>query len=283
MNENFRVKGFRDAGDLYNHLSYKGILKGSNRDSILGEEGYTSEFYNKWKDSVYAQMLQGEITLRLLGEYRVHQDSVTLLKVTCEDGLQGIIDIELNTIIPLKYCAIKIIELDNDNVIFITDEIDEDGQQVLHSLYTLDGPIIEGCLEITPTFAENIEYEPEEKDCFVGDMTFSMQKKKRCNQILLKKRYSVFENKIIRNLVENAEDCEMDTVYDYAGEAQLSLYSSLQYSSWRAKKKAETNVDVEVVIDTALLKQRGKFRDRYMSEHKLFPFYFSEQYFKEEK
>ena len=63
-------------------------------------------------------MLQGEITLKLLGEYRVHQDSVTLLKVTCEDGLQGIIDVEFNTIVPLKYCAIKMTEL-RDNVMFI--------------------------------------------------------------------------------------------------------------------------------------------------------------------
>jgi len=115
-------------------------------------------------------------------------------------------------------------------------------------------------------------------------MTFSMQKKKICNQVLLKKRYSVFENKIIRNLVENADpDCEMDTVYDYEENAQYSLYSSLQYSCYRSKKKAITDVDIELVIDTDLLeKDKDAFVNRYSSEHKLFPFYFSNQIFEED-
>jgi len=168
------------------------------------------------------------------------------------------------------------------NVMFITDKID--GEQVLHSLYTLDGCIIENAIEITPAFAEMIEYDDENEDGFVGDMTFSMQKKKICNQVLLKKRYSVFENKIIRNLVENADpECEMDTVYDYKEEAQKSLYSSLQYSCYRSKKKAITDVDIELVIDTDLLeKDKDAFVNRYSSEHKLFPFYFSNQIFEED-
>lgn len=283
MNENFRVKGFLDPGDLYNHLSYKKILKGYDRDAISGEEGYTSEFYNKFKNSVYGQLMYGPIKFTLLGEYRVHQDSVVLLKVMREDGLQGIVDIQLNTIIPLKYCAIKMIELDSENVLFITDKIEE--EQLLHSLYTLDGCIIENATEITPTFTETIEYDAEDKTGFVGDMTFSMQKKKRVNQVLLNKRYSIFENKIIRNLVENADaECENDTIYDYQEESHKSLYSSLQYASYRTKKKSETKVDVEVVIDVELLKKgKGAFVNRYSSEHKLFPFYFSNQIFKEEK
>ena len=43
------IKGISDAGDLYNYLSYNGIIKGMEREFISGEEGYTSHYYQKFK------------------------------------------------------------------------------------------------------------------------------------------------------------------------------------------------------------------------------------------
>ena len=291
--DKIKIKGISDAGDLYNYLSYNGIIKGMEREFISGEEGYTSRYYQKFKNSFYGRFLNGFIQLELLGEYNIYNKRTILLKATCADGNQGIVDLKgFKTIVPLKYCAINMIGIGDDKVVFITDRIDEKEHMVLKSMYSIEGKcVIEDCIEIVPAYVENIKYEIENRKTSVAEMTFALQKEKVCDELLLKKRFSIFTNPIIKNLVEEAEDCEMDVIYQ--DNTHFSLYETLKYSAYRTKKKnealkekidkkekEETNVDVEVVIKTELLKKENEaFVEKYLPEHRVFKYFFDNEIF----
>lgn len=261
-----------DRIDLYNRLSANAIIKYATPYVRTEEDILYNNDYKNFKNSFWGKLASEGITVTLL------ETANTELLLAKTETESGILSSSFETIIPIKYAYIDIIDLDFRTSIAICHH-NHNPHKDLFVLPSGTLIISDADFSIGETHMP-FEFAPIDSACLVKDLAYSLQKgpQEIIDSIFIKKQSPITPD--IKKLIASAEDCEIDIVFDYSEQSKYSLSNAVDYAVWRSKVHGQSFF-VEILLPTDFLKDIPALIKEYGPQHKNFPYFFDEEVFNE--